>query len=145
VSRIILTAAAALLAVGLLLVPAAEACISCNYTPPVANTPQPSAKPSKKAPRVEADAKERSARPAKKRSAKREKTIPKEVAPEKTEEAAKTVPVEPQTDTETSGVSTAAVDEEAPSATTDEPKSDGGVGCKKFSPTIGKTVTVPCE
>ena len=150
-TRTILAIATAFLAVMTVFASAAEACISCEHVPVVVRGSQTSntatrytkkrfyrAAKKRKA-RV---AKKRKARPAKKRIVKR-KTIAKKV------KTAKTAPIRTETDNENSTISTASLDkseiidtEETP---TDEPKVSRNVGCKKFFPTVGMTLTVPCE
>lgn len=117
----------------------AQACISCEYTPEVAKTPL---KASPKG-RVSKAAKNR-ASPAKKRIAKPQ---PASAPEKKVDTATKTVPVETQTEAEGSDVSTAALGQgdAKPTGETTESGSGTEVGCKKFSPTAGKTIPVPCE
>jgi len=76
------------------------------------------------------------------------KTKAKVLAAAKTA-AAEEVELSEPTDTENSTISTASLDksesidiEETP---TEEPKVNKKVGCKKFFPTVGMTLTVPCE
>jgi hypothetical protein len=59
-------------------------------------------------------------------------------------EAAATTPIKSQTQNENSTISTATLvkAEEAP---IEEAKVDKNVGCKKFFPTVGMTLSVPCE
>ena len=158
-TRTILAIATAFLAVMTVFASAAEACISCEHVPVVVRGSQTSdtatrykkkriyraakkrkARVAKK--RKARVAKKRKARPAKKRIVKR-KTIAKKV------KTAKTAPIKTETDNENSTISTASLDkseiidtEETP---TDEPKVSRYVGCKKFFPTVGMTLTVPCE
>jgi hypothetical protein len=92
--------------------------------------------------RIYRAAKKRKARPAKKRIAKR-KTVSKKVA------TTKTAPIETETVNENSTIATASLDSndtnETEAKPTDEPKAPRNVGCKKFFPTVGMTLTVPCE
>ena len=95
--------------------------------------------------RVYRAAKKRKARPAKKRIVNR-KTFTKKV------ERAKTAPIKTETKNENSTISTALVDtdETVKTETTetkakDEPEAPRNVTCKKFFPTVGMTLTVPCE
>ena len=147
---------------------AAEACISCEYVPEVAKSPAKSynAKRYKKK-RINRAARQRKARPAKKRTVK-SKTDTKKVetaktAPTKTQtknenstittkvETDKSAPIKTGTGNENSSISTASLgkDEtiEAKTETNakDEPKVTKNVGCKKFFPTVGLTLTVPCD
>lgn len=119
----------------------AEACISCDYVPEVSKSSSKPPVAKQKKERAYKATKERAARPPKKQIAK------PQPAPDKSDTvdtATKTVPVETQTGTEGSGVSTAALGEgeEKPA---EEPAANGEVGCKKFSPTAGTTINVPCE
>jgi hypothetical protein len=144
--RTILVASAVLFAAGPLFVSPAAACISCEYTPEVVNTPVPGAKKHRK----KAVAKER---PAPKRPAKREIAAPKPVEPEETYTAAKkpvSAPTEPAAGTQPNTGSPAVA--AAPTPTGSEPakpieeaKAPDDVGCKRFSPTAGTTVPVPCN
>ncbi len=92
--------------------------------------------------RVYRAAKKRKARPAKKRIVKR-KTFTKKV------ETAKTAPIKTETKNENSTISTASLDKEETIETEtkpkDEPVASRNIGCKKFFPTVGMTLTVPCE
>jgi hypothetical protein len=84
----------------------------------------------------------RKARTAKKRIVKRK-------APAKTVETAKTAPIKTDAENENSTISTASLDKnetiETEVIAKDEPKATRKVGCKKFFPTVGMTLTVPCE
>lgn len=167
-TRTLLAIATATFLIAVALAPAAEACISCAYTPEVVNTPHPGAKQKK-----------RSAgkpdRPAKKRIVKQpappkpvdtaKQTAPaKEVETAKQPEAGKNTETAKTEDANKDGVETAvttpqAVDaqpppvsgsataalaeQEAARAKRGEPEPE--VGCKKFSATAGTTVTVPCD
>ncbi len=127
---------------------AAEACISCEHVPVVVRGSQTSdtatryTKKRYKKERVNRTAKKRKARPAKKRAVKR-KTITKKV------ETAKTAPIKTETKNESSSISTALLDKdetiEMEIKAKDEPKVARDVGCKKFFPAIGMTLTVSCE
>jgi len=54
-----------------------------------------------------------------------------------------------ETENENSTISTASLDKnetiETEVTAKDEPKATRKVGCKKFFPTVGMTLTVPCE
>ncbi len=134
----------------------AKACISCNYTPEVVHTPVPGAK--KTAPKRAA--KERAAPAPKRRYVKPRQPEPvQEVAqPEPKPEEPLSKPTstaksgtsgqEPEAAKDGSSVSTAKLDgadSNEPSPHSDpasepEPKLD----CKRFSPTAGTVVPVPC-
>jgi hypothetical protein len=92
--------------------------------------------------RIYRAAKQRKARPLKNRVAKR-KTIAKKV------ETAKTAPIKTETDNQNSTISTASLENdeivETEVEAKDEPETIRNVGCKKFFPTVGMTLTVPCE
>jgi hypothetical protein len=147
-TRTILAGAAALLAAATLFASAAEACISCSYVPPVVHTPVYGAKPYHK-PRVRtAVRKQRAAKRRIVESAPRVETV-------KTAKIAEPAP-------EIAPAGTAAVNEnssiavaktEAAQIETGKPaKSEPAkrtasakVDCKKFFPSVGMTLTVPCE
>lgn len=114
----------------------ARACISCSYTPEVVTTPSPHAKAK---PKKRVEKSQRHAPAAKKKIVRRPKPAPVE--------SAKSAPAEPQTEAESPSVSTAKLngDEAGPDEETAEGHSSSGIGCKKFSPTAGTTVSVPCE
>jgi hypothetical protein len=150
VTRTILAAAAGLFAAVTLLIPAAEACISCNYTPEVLHSP--ATKPQAKRPPKARDATADKARPTKKRIAK----TPRPAQPAPTEEAEASKAAEPptestqetvQVDTPTevapSGSATTALNQQAARAAEPEPEAE--VGCKRYSAQAGTTVTVPCN
>ncbi|MES0385275.1 MAG: hypothetical protein ABUJ98_11900 [Hyphomicrobium sp.] len=154
-TRTIFAIATALLAVMTVLASAAEACISCEHVPVVVrgSTTSDAATPffyvkkhSYTRKRFYRAAKKRKARPAKKRVVKR-KTITEKI------KTAKTAPIETETETnpenENSTISTTSLDTDEivkpkakPKA---EPKVNKNVGCKKFFPSVGMTLTVPCE
>jgi len=146
----------------------AQACISCEYTPPVVNTPVYShgaahykrsrshsnvaARRAAKLRRLEAQARAEAralARAEARAEAKAEaKAEAQAKAKAKAEiETAKSAPVE--VDSENSTISTASVGksdtEKVELAPADEPKVSKAVSCKKFFPTVGMTLTVPCE
>ena len=157
-TKTVLAFATAFLAVMTVLAPAAEACISCEHVPVVVRgsstsyTARSYTKKRYAKKRLYKAAKKLKARPAKKRIAKR-KTITKKVR------TAKTAPIKTQAKTqaenENSTISTALVDtdetvetgttETTESKVKDEPKAPRNVTCKKFFPTVGMTLTVPCE
>jgi len=165
VTRTIL-AAAVFLAVALFVAaPAAEACISCSYTPEVVNTPVGKAPPKGKRAAKKRPPVERAARPDKKRVVKRPPPAQEEPAVEDTA-AAK----DGDTPVKDAGAATEGAVETAKTTTTEEAPADvdapsgsattafakprpapgseppaGEATCKKFSATAGTTVTVPCE
>jgi hypothetical protein len=142
------------LAVAMFFGSTAEACISCNYTPEVVNTPVPGqAKRPAKSRAAVGKAQPTQKRVVKTRPPAEPADTPKEAeAPKAAEtptETAKettteTAPVESQDDTAASGSATAALNGHE-AARTEEPPPPGAVGCKKFSAAIGATITVPCE
>lgn len=147
--RAILAASAALFAAGPLFVSPAAACISCEYTPEVVNTPVGGKKVKKKA-----VAKQRPAPLAPKRPVQREIAVPKVVEPEETYTAAKkpvSVPTDPagtQPSAEGAPAVAAAATpagSEPSSKPIEEAKAPSDFGCKRFSPTAGTTVPVPCD
>lgn len=153
-NRTLIAVATALLAATGLFASAAEACISCEYVPPVAHSPSP-AKPfqakryEKK--RVMIAGETRAARSAKKRIAKAP-AVAAEPPAAKEPEVAKAAPAEQPpaaapAETENQRISTASLLDAGPAPAEEEPKAESGaeVGCKKFFPTVGKTMTVPCE
>lgn len=122
----------------------AEACISCDYVPEVSKSPAKPPVAQQKKERAYKAVKERPARAPKKQIA---KPKPAPDKPATVDTATKTVPVETQTGAEGSGVSTAALGE-GEEKVAEEPNANGTngeVGCKKFSPTAGTTINVPCE
>jgi len=165
VTRKILAIATALLAAPMLLASAAEACISCEYVPEVVKGSQTStpAKPYVKE-RARAVVKQRNTRAAKKRSvepaAKKVETA--EPAPVKTQtnnenstiagaaEAAvtETATVEPNAvRSESSSIALASTDVAATESVAETAKEAAAKSgdCKKFFPSAGMTLTVPCE
>jgi len=146
-TRTILSAATALFAAITVFASAAQACISCNYVPEVVNTPVYSHGAPHYAKKRVYEAAKKQARPAKKQIVERESALKKvETAKAEPVEAA---PAETEAETENSTISTASVDESetvaAEATPTEEPKVSSNVGCKKFFPTVGMTLTVPCE
>ena len=139
-NRTILAIATALLSASTLFASAAQACISCEYTPEVVNTPVRGQGAFQKK-RSYVAAKGIPARPSKKKPAKVAvaKAEPvKKLAPRKIE-AAKAAPVETPK-VESKPVETAALDEaeaapaaEAPAAV-EAPQEAGPATCKKFVP-----------
>ncbi len=153
-NRTILTIAAAALSASTFFGSAAQACISCEYVPEVVHTPVGgksfAAKRVEKK-RVYIAAKELPARAAvKKQSIPKAEPVAKKVdiAPKKLE-TAKAAPVE--TVSEPKSISTATLLEtgkiksEPAAAPVETEKKVADLGCKKFIPTAGVTVSVPCE
>jgi hypothetical protein len=156
-NRTILAIATALLSATTLFASSAKACISCNYVPEVVNTPHPA---HAKKQRVIV-AKEQAARPAKKRIAKVETAkaapVAKKAEPKKVETAA-AEPVQTPAVTEAPATTEATVERERPVSASTLLQSGGAkpteetkvaevepIGCKRFIPTAGVTITVPCE
>jgi hypothetical protein len=155
-TRTILATATALLGAMTLLTPAAEACVSCEYTPEVARSHSSSHEyyshdygaAHYRVKRVYVRAIEHSAGPAKKRIVKSEPVAKKvdtaKAAPVETPEESET-----QAQTENSSISTATLQTsenvDADEAPAPAPKASTNIGCKKFFPTVGMTLTVPCE
>ncbi len=142
-TRTLLAIAAALFAATTYLAPAAKACVSCEYTPPVVNTPVYShGAYHHRRRRARAAVKVRRARRARKHIVKT-KHAPKTV------EAAKAAPAERDVKSENSSIATASFDKseavDAKAAPADEPKVSKNETCKKFFATVGMTLTVPCE
>jgi hypothetical protein len=143
-NRTILAIATALLSASTLLASAAQACISCEYTPEVVNTPVRGQSAFQKK-RTYVAVKEIPARPAKKKPAKVAvaKAEPANSLAPKKVETAKADAV--QTKAESKPVETASLTEVEAAPAAEEQKVAGALTCKKFIPTAGMTVTVPCE
>jgi hypothetical protein len=166
-TRTILTTATALLGAMTLLTPAAEACISCDYVPEVVRNHTTSDHGTHfdngrshgyqaryKVKRSYAKVSEPRERPAKKRIVRSEPESKKV----KVAKAADPAPVKTDTpekaETENSTITTATLQPDgnadaketaAPEKPAAENKANKNVGCKKFFPTVGMTLTVPCE
>jgi len=152
-TRSILTLAAAIVSATAFFAPAAQACISCEYTPEVVNTPVYShGDYYERRSRVRAVVKVRRIRPEREFVAVERE--PKKVEAEKVEAKADPIelaPVALDVSSENSSISTASIDRNetiAVDATpVHEPKTSTAskaLGCKKFFPTVGMTLTVPC-
>jgi hypothetical protein len=158
-NRTSLAIATALLSATTLFASSAQACISCNYVPEVVNTPHPAHAKKKRL----IVAKEQAARPAKKRIAKPETakvaSVAKKAEPKKVETAA-AEPVQTPAVTEAPATTEAPVERPVSASTllqgggaepADKPAEETKVaevepvGCKRFIPTAGVTITVPCE
>ena len=163
-NRIFLAIATALLASATLFGTPAEACISCEYTPEVVNTPNPNARG--KQPRTH-QAKQKQRSPAKSQAARKSqpaKTKQVKAAPARTaapavakaDPAPAAVEAAPEAQTETvekvetgprlTG-SSALMQHSIPREEEPEPvaAADAQHLCKKFVPAIGSTVSVPCD
>lgn len=144
-TRTSLAIAAALFAATTFLSSGANACISCNYVPEVVNTPVYSHGAKSYSKKRVYQAAKKKARPAKRQ------VVETETKARKVETAKVVEPevVETEVETENSTISTASVDKgeagEPKAAASPEPKVSKAVGCKKFFPTVGMTLTVPCE
>lgn len=155
-TRTFLAIAMALFAFTTYFTPAAKACISCEYVPPVVNTPVYSHTP--KYTKRKTYSKQRSHTATKRHSVK--KNIAK--TPSVTKESSKTAVAKPvkkpdtvetasigkdEPETENSSIATASSegDVEIKEATTDEAKVTDTGGCKKFFASVGMTLTVPCQ
>jgi hypothetical protein len=142
-TKAVLAIAAALFAAMTVFASSAQACISCEHVPVVVRGSQTSHATTRYTKRrFYKVAKKHRARPAKKRIAKRTTTT-KKVA------RLKTAPIKRDAKNENSTISTASLGkdetidtEETP---TEEPEANKNVGCKKFFPSVGMTLTVPCE
>ena len=154
-TRTILAIVTAFLAVTTVFASAAEACLSCEHVPVVVRgslTSDTATRYTKKRfyARSIAKAKARARASARARAiaAARAKTKAKALAVAKAD-AAKEVELSEPIDTENSTISTASLDKSETSdteeTTIEEPKVNKNVGCKKFFPTVGMTLTVPCE
>lgn len=152
-TRIYVAVAAAFLAAAVLSAPAAQACISCNYTPEVVNTPLPGDKAKKRA-----TAKKEQSKPAKKRVVKQAPPAkaPPAKAPVATEPPAAAAAQEADTQTANSSsdqeasprsgtATTAFAERDAASAVAATGGAEEEVGCKRYSAEARATVTVPCE
>ena len=128
---------------------AAQACISCNYVPEVVNTPvrgQAALGASKKQRAYAANAKkERAARKPTTQIAKAAPVSKSTVAAKVTKEAAGPAPVETLKDVPVSVASVIERKELALNDVKEEAAAVADVGCKKFFPAVGMTLTVPCE
>jgi hypothetical protein len=142
VTRKILAIATALLAAPALFASAAEACISCEYVPEVVRGSQTSDAPAHYArERVYAVEREHIARPAKR--------VVRDERVAKTVETADTAPVKTEANNENSSISLASTEVAAPAkvAVVEAVKQAAAkpVDCKKFFPSVGITLSVPCE
>lgn len=150
-TRTILALAAALVSATTLFATSAQACISCNYTPEVVNTPVRGKSYAQK--RVYVATPAQPARRAKSVTKPVMVAKPVEVAKPKTIETAANTTTEEPTASEPKRLSAAtlletggthAVETEPQKVAAAEVQATEPV-CSKFFPTIGKTMTVPCE
>jgi len=123
--------------------PAAEACISCEYVPEVLNSTSKSNNPSKSY---------KSKRSTKKRTYTRTKK--RKARPAENVDTAKTTPIDVETEDENSAISAASVQTnetvventvETETKRKDKPRTTKNVGCKKFFPSVGMTLSVTCK
>jgi hypothetical protein len=169
--RTILAIVTALLAVTTVFASAAEACISCEHVPVVARSSSTShgAKRHKNR-RVYRSTTKRKARTAKKRIVRRKTTAKKRIVRRKTTakkrivrrkttakkvETAKTAPVKSDMDNQNSTISTASLRNSYAGCKTlsvgcvvakaRPSEKTKNLGCKKFLPSVGMTLTVPCK
>jgi len=147
-TRTILASAAALVAAATLFASAAQACISCSYVPPVVHTPVYGAKHCAK-PRVHAAV--RSHRAAKRRVVESEPKVKRVNTAKIDEPAPETAPASTAAVNENSSIAVAnteAAQIETANSVKSEPvkrEAKAKVDCKKFFPSVGMTLTVPCE
>jgi len=162
-TRTILAIATAFLAVMTVFASAAEACISCKHVPVVVRGSQNSdtaTRYTKKRfyarsiARAKARARTRAIAAARAKAKARAIAAAKAKAKARTIAAAEAAAVEEvelaeTTAIENSTISAASLDEsetiEIEGTPTEEPKVNRNVGCKKFFPSVGMTLTVPCE
>jgi hypothetical protein len=172
-TRKLLAIAAAPLAAMTLFASAAEACISCEYVPEVVrnSTTSTDSKPSVRS-RSDTAVEQRRVRPEKRRVVKEDSKPARKVetakakpAPvvestaenehstvttagspdKKVEKAEVAAPAKSGTQTETSTIATAVVERADAQPTSGDGAQVSNIGCKKFFPTVGMTLTVPCE
>jgi hypothetical protein len=171
-NRTLTTFAAAAFAATAFIAPQAQACISCEYVPPVVNTPVHSwgggggsyhaksyssghtyTETRRRKRHIEKEVVEK-----KKRAPRKVETAKAPVKVEKPVETAKAEPVETKpeikVESENSSLSTASLkkteEKTAEASDTDTKPANASkvstnVGCKKFFPTVGMTLSVPCE
>jgi hypothetical protein len=146
-TRTILASAAALVA-ATLFASAAQACISCSYVPPVVNTPVYGAKHCAR-PRVYTAV--RTHRAAKRRVVESEPKVKRVNTAKIDEPAPETTPASTASVNENSSIAVAnteAAQIETAKPVKSEPEkreAKAKVDCKKFFPSVGMTLTVPCE
>ena len=150
-TRTILAIVTAFLAVTTVFASAEAGCLSCEHVPVVVRgslTSDTATRYTKKRFYARSIAKAKARARARAIAAARAKTKAKALAVAKAA-AAKEVELSEPIDTENSTISTASLDKSETSdteeTTIEEPKVNKNVGCKKFFPTVGMTLTVPCE
>lgn len=152
-TRTIFAIAMALITATTFFSPAAKACISCEYVPPVVNTPVYS--------HTQTYTKRKSYTAVKQRRAKKHiATTPKAEKPERSKTAVAKPVQKPQVETasisndepetENSSIATAAVDivepkTEAKAKPAQDEQASNATTCKKFFASVGMTLTVPCQ
>ncbi len=152
-NRTVLAIAMALFAVTTFFSPAAKACISCEYVPPVVNTPVYSHGAKQRTYKKRSHTVQKRQRvkkhiaktPSVKKIDRSETAVIEPVKkPDSVETAAikKDEPV-----AENSSITTAAATEpvEIKETGTDEAQAVNSGGCKKFFASVGMTLTVPCQ
>lgn len=169
-TRTILTIGAFVVATFSLFTATAQACISCNYTPEVVNTPvkkpmqaaRPQQRKKATVARKSAPAKQRAAKDHKvaKTAASKVEPTPKKVITEKAETTETPAPAETNLAAETQDSSRltgssalmqsqlqAKQEEEQPASkdAAPAPAVEEKATCKKFFPAIGATLTVACD
>lgn len=155
--------AAILFAAAAFVAPAAEACISCEYVPPVVNTPVHSfsghyaprrsytAVRKRRARKIEREVVESKRKARKVETAEKQKPAKKTSVAKAQVEKAPVVkaPVQAKVESENSAISTASISKSDSDAKSDSKPADqepgNTVGCKKFFPSVGMTLSVPCE
>ena len=149
--RTILAIATAFLAVMTVFASAAEACISCEHVPVVArssSTSYTATRYTKKRFYARSIARAKARARARAIAAARAKAKARAIAAAKAA-AAEDVELAETAAIENSTISTASLDKsetiDTEETLTEEPKVNRNVGCKKFFPSVGMTLTVPCE
>lgn len=151
-TRTIFAIAVAVFAISTYFAPAANACISCEYVPPVVNTPVYKHAPKytkrksyKAVKRRRAKKKHIAKTPSVKKVQRSKTAVAKPTKKPNAVETASISKDEPQA--ENSSIATAANDkvEIKETATTDEAQAVNTDGCKKFFASVGMTLTVPCQ
>jgi hypothetical protein len=150
-TRTILAIATAFLAVLTVFASAAEACISCEHVPVVArssSTSYTATRYTKKRFYARSIARAKARARARAIAAARAKAKARAIAAAKAA-AAEDVELAETAAIENSTISTASLDKsetiDTEETLTEEPKVNRNVGCKKFFPSVGMTLTVPCE
>ena len=144
-TRTILAIATSLIASATLFASGAQACISCEYTPEVVrpHLTNQAKRPQKRRVYVAETQQKRLPAPQKTRVAKADPAPAAKTAPTKV--ATAEAPAEEAQPQREPPVSTAMLLETGRQTTNATPEPAAEVGCKKFFPAVGKTMTVPCE